>query len=99
MTDLILNVKDVYFHQVKEGLKTEEYRLDNEYWQKKLIDRSYRRIVYCSGYPKREDIEKRIIFPYVGWERKTIAHPHFGDKPVNVFAIILTQSRYFKDQK
>lgn len=99
MADLILNVKDVYFRQVKEGSKVEEYRLDNEYWRKRLEGKSYNRIVYCSGYPKREDTEKRIIFPYVGWERKTITHPHFGNKPVNVFAIILTQTRYFKEQK
>lgn len=29
----------------------------------------------------------RIDVPYNGYEIKTITHPHFGDKPVKVFAI------------
>ena len=95
MTDLILNVKDIYFRQVEKGDKLEEYRLDNQYWRKRLEGKSYNRIIYCSGYPKRGDDSKRIIFPYVGWHRETIKHPHFGDKPVNVFAIILTHNPIF----
>lgn len=93
--DLILNVKDIYFQQAKAGLKTEEYRIDNDYWRKKLEGKSYDKIIYCSGYPKREDYERRIIYPYVGWSRKQITHPHFGDAPVNVFAIILTHNPIF----
>jgi hypothetical protein len=93
--DLILNVKDIYFQQAKSGLKTEEYRLDNEYWRKKLEGESYDKIIYCSGYPKREDTKKRIVYPYVGWSRKIIIHPHFGDNQVKVFAIVLTHCPLF----
>ncbi|HFN6802524.1 TPA: hypothetical protein ACHFZX_002678 [Escherichia coli] len=38
-------------------------------------------------YPKRDDSSRRIDVPYGGYEIKTITHPHFGDKPVKVFAI------------
>ena len=36
MTDLVLPVKEVYFKQIKDGSKTEEFRLQNEYWSKRL---------------------------------------------------------------
>ncbi|EFI1510143.1 TPA: ASCH domain-containing protein, partial [Escherichia coli] len=36
---------------------------------------------------KRDDSSRRIDVPYDGYEIKTIIHPHFGDKPVKVFAI------------
>ncbi|EES3797326.1 TPA: ASCH domain-containing protein, partial [Escherichia coli] len=36
---------------------------------------------------KRDDSSRRIDVPYGGYEVKTITHPHFGDKPVKVYAI------------
>ncbi|MBI9683624.1 ASCH domain-containing protein, partial [Escherichia coli] len=47
----------------------------------------YYRLIITKGYPKREDFSRRIDVPYNGYEIKTITHPHFGDKPVKVFAI------------
>lgn len=46
-----------------------------------------RRLIITKGYPKRDDFSRRIDVPYNGYEIKTITHPHFGDKPVKVFAI------------
>ncbi|EOC7408204.1 hypothetical protein ACVUEP_003603, partial [Escherichia coli] len=47
----------------------------------------YDRLIITKGYPKRDDSSRRIDVPYDGYEIKTITHPHFGDKPVKVFAI------------
>lgn len=38
-------------------------------------------------YPRKDDTSRRIVVPYDGFEVKVITHPHFGDKPVKVFAI------------
>ena len=95
--DLILAVKREYFEQIKAGTKTEEYRLCSEYWTKRLVarERPYRNVIITLGYPKKDDTERRIVFPYVGWERKTITHKHFGEDPVEVFAIKLTNNPEF----
>ncbi|MEC5010879.1 ASCH domain-containing protein, partial [Escherichia coli] len=47
----------------------------------------YDRLIITKGYPKRDDSSRRIDVPYGGYEVKTITHPHFGDKPVKVYAI------------
>ena len=54
---------------------------------KRLVNRKYDRLIITKGYPKRDDSSRRIDVPYEGYEIKTITHPHFGDKPVKVFAV------------
>jgi hypothetical protein len=39
------------------------------------------------GYPKFDDEEKTILCRWQGYEPQIIRHPHFGEKPVHVFAI------------
>lgn len=85
--DLVLHIKGEYFDQIKSGEKQEEYRLDNEYWQKRFSGKIYDRVVIARGYPKVGDAEKWLFFPYRGYTRKEITHKHFGDIPVRVFAI------------
>lgn len=89
MADLVLPLKREYFEQIKAGTKTEEYRLCNEYWQKRLYSPfgSYDRIILTLGYPHRDDHERRLIRPWRGFTIKTITHPHFGPDPVHVYAI------------
>lgn len=87
MTDLILPLKGEYFDQIKAGAKTEEYRLCNTYWQRRLKYRTFDRIILMRGYPRREDHERRLVLPWRGWRLKTITHPHFGPDPVDVYAI------------
>lgn len=41
MTDLILPLKRKWFDQIKAGTKTEEYRLCNDYWRKRLVGKSF----------------------------------------------------------
>ncbi len=89
MRNLVIHVKDVYFQQVKAGTKTHEYRLQSEYWEKRLVDVQYDKIVYVSGYPKRGDTEKTMTFPYRGYIVETITHEHFGKNPATVFSIPL----------
>lgn len=95
MANLQLAVKGEYFDAMIRGEKTEEYRLFNDYWKKRLINykdsgqigRKYERLIITKGYPKKDDKSRRINIPYDGWTVKTITHPHFGPDPVEVFAI------------
>lgn len=86
---LYLPMKAVYFDQIMAGKKREEYRLATEFWAKRLVGKRYRRIVLTRGYPKGGGIPDvtRMSIVWNGMTRKTITHPHFGDAPVEVFAI------------
>ncbi|MEG5700740.1 ASCH domain-containing protein [Enterobacter hormaechei] len=87
MANLQLAVNGEYFDQMKQGEKVEEYRLVNDFWNKRIMFREYDRLIITRGYPKRDDQSKRIDIPYDGYEVKMITHPHFGPDPVKVFAI------------
>lgn len=87
MSTLRLALKGEYFDAIKAGTKAEEYRLDNDYWQKRLRLREYDTLVLTRGYPRAADHERHIVLPYRGYALKTITHPHFGPDPVKVFAI------------
>lgn len=84
---LILNLKAEYFYDVKNGIKSFEYRVIKDHWKKKLIDRDYDEIHFKLGYPKKGDMDRTIIVPYKGYEIQTIEHKHFGSKLIEVFAI------------
>lgn len=87
MAKLTLALNGEYFDQIKAGTKTEEYRLDNSFWNKRLRGRVFSGIVLTRGYPKADDHERRLELPWRGYVRKTITHPLFGPDPVAVFAI------------
>lgn len=87
MSTLHLPLKGEYFDQIKAGTKPEEFRLANDYWRKRLVGRTYDRIELTRGYPKRGDAARRLVLPWRGYRLTTITHPHFGDQPVEVFAI------------
>ncbi|MGR7214057.1 ASCH domain-containing protein [Klebsiella aerogenes] len=87
MANLQLAVNGEYFDQMRSGEKTEEYRLVNSYWCRRILARKYDRLIITRGYPKKDDASRRIDIPYCGYEIKTITHKHFGDQPVKVFAI------------
>ncbi|MBB7241241.1 ASCH domain-containing protein [Escherichia coli] len=91
VANLQLAVKGEYFDAMIRGEKTEEYRQVNSYWSRRILDKSYDRLIITKGYPKRDDLSRRIDVPYGGYEIKVITHPHFGPEPVKVFAIKLTQ--------
>lgn len=87
MTILQLAVKGEYFDAMVSGDKTEEYRIYNEYWEKRFMFNKFDTLIITKGYPKREDNSRRLVLPFKGFTIKTITHPHFGDEPVKVFAI------------
>lgn len=89
MADLILHLKAEYWHDIREDRKPFEFRLNTPFWQKRLLGKTYDRLILCLGYPKRDDISRRIIMPYTGYEMQTITHKHFfdGNMPAEVFAI------------
>ena len=87
MANLQLAVNGEYFDQMRSGEKTEEYRLVNSFWCRRILARKYDRLIITRGYPRRDDMSKCIDIPYDGYEIKMITHPHFGPEPVKVFAI------------
>jgi hypothetical protein len=90
MRNLVLHVKDEYFGEMLTGIKNREFRLRNDYWKKRLEGQSYDGLVICNGYPRRDDHNKKLVLPYLGYELTTITHQHFGDEPVDVYAIIVS---------
>lgn len=94
---LTLPLKAEYFDQIKAGAKPEEFRLRTEYWRKRLEGRTYESIVLTKGYPSRDDADRRLELPWRGFREATITHPHFGDEPVEVFAIDVTGRAALKD--
>lgn len=87
MRTLTLPLKREYFEQIRNGEKTEEYRLVTPFWRKRLEARSYDKIVFTLGYPKTDDVNRRIECKWAGCKIKTIQHKHFGNDPVLVYAI------------
>lgn len=87
MSTLHLALKAEYFDAIRDGTKTEEFRLVTPFWEKRLAGRVYARIVLTKGYPAHSDTDRRLERPWRGLEIKSITHPHFGPEPVRVFAI------------
>jgi ASC-1-like (ASCH) protein len=84
---LHLALKAEYFHAIQTGAKTEEYRLANAFWAKRLQGKKFDRVVLTLGYPSCRDHARRIVKPWRGMRTTEIRHPLFGSKPVQVFAI------------
>lgn len=92
MRILTLHLKAEYWHAIAKGEKTEEYRKANDYWERRLRGPEYDEIHLKLGYPKRGDESKTIRRKWAGYPpQKRITHPHFGEKPVSVYAIDVTQ--------
>ena len=87
MKTLILPLKREYFDQIKAGTKLEEYRLCTEFWRRRLEGKSFDTITLMLGYPASTNDARRMVKPFLGWQIKEILHPHFGEKPVTVYAI------------
>ena len=90
MSTLTLALNGEYFDAIRDGTKREEYRLVNDYWKKRLVGRRYTEIVLTRGYPRADDDSRRLRLPWLGYRILTITHKHFGNQPVEVFAIDVT---------
>jgi hypothetical protein len=84
---LQLALKAEYFDAIKRGDKVEEFRLATSFWRRRLEGKAFERVVLTKGYPPRADTSRRLELPWRGYTEKTITHPHFGKRPVQVFAI------------
>ena len=91
MADLILPVKRIYFEQMRDGTKPDEFRLANDYWRRRLVGRNYDRVIVTLGYPSRDDEARRLVRPWRGYEQRTITHELFGPHAVEVFAIHINE--------
>lgn len=87
--NLQIAVNGEYFDQIKAKTKPFEYRLNNTFWQRRLVGRDYDRLILTRGYPKKGDPDRTLNFPYKGYEMQTISHKHFQNKEEEVFAIII----------
>jgi hypothetical protein len=87
MNVLTLHLKQKWWEQIRDGVKTVELRHATEYWRRRLVGKSYDEVhLYC-GYPKRGDTSKLLVRKWTGIAKETILHEEFGDKPVDVFVI------------
>lgn len=84
---LHLSLRGLYFRQIRALAKEFEFRVVTPYWEKRIVGREYDEIELTLGYPRAGDDSRRIRRPWLGFERQTITHPHFGSEPVQVFAI------------
>jgi hypothetical protein len=84
--DLHLNLKGIYFDQIKAGTKIFEFRAVSS-WANRLDGRVYENIVLKRGYPRIGDDSRRLVRPWQGCTIEVITHPHFGNHPVLVYSI------------
>jgi hypothetical protein len=91
MKILRLHLKKEWWEQIRDDKKNIEYRRTTPYWHKRLIGKQYDEIHLLLGYPKKGD-DSRII-KRIGYLSgvETITHKEFGDEPVEVFVIDISQ--------
>lgn len=60
MANLQLAVKGEYFDAMIRGEKTEEYRLCNDYWNKRIMFREYDRLIITKATTSVAELTSRI---------------------------------------
>ena len=99
MKILTLSLKKQWFDLIKSGIKKEEYRDGNEYWEKRLIYnkltdgpenaqfKHYDKLVFTLGYPKSDDTTRRLEFknPKI---RIGEGRPEWGAEPGKKYFVI-----------
>lgn len=84
---LILPLRKRWFDLIRDGKKSFEYRLANDYWKKRLVGKHYDTVAFTLGYPPRADATRRIEVPYRGYVRRTVTSAEWHNEPREVFAI------------
>ena len=101
MKTLTLPLKKKWFDMIKSGVKKEEYREIKPYWKKRLRNialktdlstvyegfQRYDRLVFTLGYPKADDMERRLTFknPKI---RIGTGRPEWGAEPGKNYFVI-----------
>ena len=55
---------------IESGVKKEEYRVFNDFWKKRILDKNYTHVQFALGYPKKGDFSKRMTFEINGIEHR-----------------------------
>jgi hypothetical protein len=82
-----------WFDAIRDGSKTEEFRLCTPYWRRRLIDEPPDVLTLTRGYARRGDASRRLTLAWRGVRVTTIRHPEFGPRRVRVYAIDVTGAR------
>jgi len=86
------NLKGIYWDRIQSGDKDFEFRLQTEYWKKRLVGREYDAVCVKRGYPKKDDKSKILWKKWKGYESvNNFQHPHFGKGQHDIFAIDLRE--------
>lgn len=91
---LFLNLAGRWFDDILAGTKTEEFRQHTASWEKRLVGKEYDQIVLMRGYPAGCGIEgkTRLTRRWRGIRLiPDFTHEHFGDQPVAVIAIDVSE--------
>lgn len=89
--DLVLNLKKKYFLDIKAGIKKEEFRLCNSYWEKRILNKNFKNVIIKLGYPSNSEKNKILVFPWQGYAIKEIKHEEWDFISKKVFAIKLVK--------
>lgn len=89
---LRLNLKREYWEAIRDEEKRCEYRLANAYWKKRLEKRDYKEVHLCLGYPKTGDESRVLKRKWFAPPQIEITHKHFGERPVIVYAIKVSEA-------
>lgn len=89
---LRLNLKRKWWEQIRDGVKSRELRLFNDFWKKRLVGRDYDEVHLCLGYPKKGDDDKVLKRKFGGCELVSIVHQEFGADEVVVFSIDVSEA-------
>lgn len=87
MTNLQLSLKKKWFEMTKSGIKTEDYREINDYWQKRLF-KDFKFNIMTLGYPKSTDTDRILKLEHKGIEIRT-GNPQWGAEPNKLYFVIL----------
>lgn len=96
---LYLPLKKEWFEMIASGKKTEEYRLMNDFWTKRICSKAKDGSFECSkekfsyveftlGYPKKDDISKRMRFEISAIYPQKGGNPEWGANPDEMYFVI-----------
>lgn len=103
MATLTLTLKKKWFDLIKSEVKTEEYREIKPFWTKRLmrpvidyadgrisipdVPREFDTLVFTLGYPKADDMSRRMVFKNPKIEIRT-GNPEWGAEKDKVYYVI-----------
>ena len=84
---LYLSLKEIWYRLIEAGIKIEEYREITEYWTKRLVGKHYDFVEFTLGYPKSNDLSRRMRYRLDGIEVRT-GNPDWGAEPGKIYYVL-----------